>query len=65
MTDKQKPTISEFKGNKVLTLNPGDRFPFSFGLGKAKLILENINEIEKFVKNEEIIKQIIKEENAS
>ena len=28
MTDKQKPTISEFKGNKVLTLNPSDKFPF-------------------------------------
>jgi hypothetical protein len=42
---------SEFKGNPmlVLTQGPDDRFPFQFGLKKAKLILENIEEIKKFV----------------
>jgi len=42
---------SEFKGNPmlVLTQGPDDRFPFQFGLKKAKLILENIDEIKKFV----------------
>ncbi|MBI3194814.1 MAG: hypothetical protein HYZ34_10175 [Ignavibacteriae bacterium] len=49
--DEQKPTpiVEEFKGNKVLNLNPGSKFPFSFGVGKAKLILENIDAIKKFV----------------
>jgi hypothetical protein len=45
---------SEFKGTTVLELrkNEEDRFPFSFGLNKAKLILENIEEIKKFVEEE-------------
>jgi len=42
---------SEFKGKPVLILrrNEEDKFPFSFGLGKARLIIENIEEIKKFV----------------
>jgi hypothetical protein len=35
--------------NKLICLNPGSKFPFSFGLGKAKMILENIDSIKKFV----------------
>ena len=44
--------ISEFKGHKLIELSNGedDKFPFSFGLAKAKLILDNIDEIKKFVK---------------
>jgi hypothetical protein len=44
-------TESEFKGNPMLVLSqgPDDRFPFSFGLKKAKLILEHIEEIKSFV----------------
>ena len=41
----------EFKGRPLLVIkrNEEDKYPFSFGLTKAKLILENIVEIEKFV----------------
>jgi len=41
----------EFKGKPVITLKRSeeDQFPFSFGLSKAKLIVENIEEIKKFV----------------
>jgi hypothetical protein len=41
----------EFKGKPVLIIkrSEDERFPFSFGLNKAKLILENIDEIKKFV----------------
>ena len=41
----------EFKGNKILVLkrDENDNFPFSFGKGKAKLIVESIDEIKKFV----------------
>lgn len=46
------PEIQEFKGNKVLNLNPESKFTFSFGLAKAKLILENIDVIKKFVETE-------------
>jgi hypothetical protein len=42
---------SEYKGRQILILkrNDEDKYPFSFGIGKAKLILENIEEIKKFV----------------
>lgn len=42
---------SEFKGKPMLVLkrNEEDQYPFSFGISKAKLILEGIEEIKKFV----------------
>ena len=42
---------SEFKGNPMLVLKngPEDRFPFQFGLKKAKLVLEHLEDIKKFV----------------
>lgn len=43
------PEISEYKGNKLICLNPGSKFTFSFGLSKAKMILENLESIKKFV----------------
>ncbi len=43
--------LSEFKGKPILILrrSEDDKFPFSFGLSKAKLILENLEDIKKFV----------------
>ena len=43
--------FGEFKGNKLIILkrNDQDTFPFQFGIGKAKMILENIDAIQKFV----------------
>jgi hypothetical protein len=43
------PQIGEYKGNPVLTLNPGERFPFSFGVAKAKLILQHLEAVKDFV----------------
>ena len=42
---------SEYKGNHMLVLSTGeeDKYPFSFGLRKAKLILEHVEDIKKFV----------------
>lgn len=42
---------SEYKGNAMLVLTQGadDRFPFQFGVKKAKLILEHLEEIKQFV----------------
>jgi len=42
---------SEFKGNPMIVIKTDeeDKFPFQFGLKKAKLVLENIEEIKKFV----------------
>jgi hypothetical protein len=44
----------EFKGNKMIILkrNEQDNFPFQFGKGKAKLIVENYDAIKKFVEEE-------------
>ena len=41
----------EFKGKPLLVIkrDENDQYPFSFGLSKARLIIENIDEIKKFV----------------
>lgn len=41
----------EYKGNPMLVLKntEEDRWPFQFGLKKAKLIIEHIEDIKKFV----------------
>ena len=46
----------EFKGKPVLTIkrDENDQYPFSFGLSKARLILENLEEIKKFVQEQEV-----------
>ncbi len=61
---------SEFRGKPVIILkrDEADRFPLSFGLSKAKLIVSNLDEIMKFVReqdpsftphHEDILKKII------
>lgn len=42
---------SEYKGKPLIVIkrSEDDKYPFSFGLSKAKLILDNIEEIKKFV----------------
>ena len=42
---------TEFRGRPILVIkrNEADKFPFSFGVSKARLILDNIDEIRKFV----------------
>lgn len=42
---------SEYKGNKMIVLKNAedDKFPFQFGLKKAKLVIDCIEDIKKFV----------------
>lgn len=42
---------SEYKGKPVLIIkrNEDDKYPFSFGLTKARMILDNLEEIKRFV----------------
>ena len=42
---------SEFKGNPMIVIknDEEDKYPFQFGVKKAKLVLENIEDIKKFV----------------
>lgn len=60
--EKRKTLIkfSEFKGKNILNIfnfrDDGatyDKPALSFGVGKAKMILDNIEEIKKFVKENE------------
>lgn len=41
----------EYKGNATLIIRntDQDKFPFQFGLKKARLILEHLEDIQKFV----------------
>ena len=46
---------SEFKGKAMLVIKKSaeDQYPFSFGIAKARLIMENLDEIKKFVAENE------------
>ena len=46
---------SEYKNNKMIELKKSedDKFPFKFGKGKAKLIIDNYEAIKKFAEGEE------------
>jgi len=45
----------EFKGNPMIALrrSPEDRYPFQFGLSKAKLVVEAIEDIKIWVEKME------------
>ena len=52
MTDeKPKATVGEYKGNTIITLPVAGstRYPFTFGINKAKAVLEYLDDIKKFV----------------
>lgn len=46
---------SEFKGKPIMVIkrDENDKYPFSFGVAKAKMVLENLEEIKKFVQENE------------
>lgn len=45
---------SEYKGNPMIVLkdSPDSKYPFQFGLNKAKLVLACIDAIKRFVEEE-------------
>jgi hypothetical protein len=47
---------SEFKGKPMIVLkrSEDEKFPFSFGMSKAKMILDHIEDIKKFVTENEV-----------
>jgi len=47
--------FGEFKGNKIIKLmrDENDKYGFSFGYGKAKMVLEHLDDIKKFVEETE------------
>ena len=50
---------AEYKGNALIVLKntEEDKYPFSFGLKKAKLVIEHIEDIKKFVTKMEKLQQ--------
>ncbi len=54
---KDLPQEGDYKGHPILTLNPNSRYPFSFGVSKAKLILEYLEEIKAFIAKHEDAKE--------
>ncbi len=46
--------FGEFKGNKLIILkrSEDDKYPFSFGKSKAKLVVEHFEDIKKFAEEE-------------
>ena len=51
--------FEEFKGNAMIVLknDEDDRYPFKFGLGKAKKIVESYEDIKKWVSEQDSEKQ--------
>jgi len=43
--------FTEYKGNAMIVIRrtPTDKYPFQFGVTKAKMIMDNIEAIEEFV----------------
>lgn len=43
---------SEYMGNPILVLkrHPNDKYPFAFGLGKARMLVEAYDDIAAFVR---------------
>lgn len=46
------PIVSEYQGKPMLVLNPDSQYKFQFGLGKAKMILNNLDAIRRFVESD-------------
>jgi len=45
--------LSEFKGNKVIVLkkDENDKYAFTFGIAKARMVVQHIEDIKKFVED--------------
>ena len=52
-TKVTRPIVGEFKGHPTLTLPNGSKYGFTFGLGKARAILDNLDAIRAFVGEEQ------------
>lgn len=46
------PVVGEYQGKPMLILTPDARFPFQFGLGKARILLKHLKCVQKFVESD-------------
>ncbi len=51
----KEPTVDSYKGNPILYLpmTEDGSFPFSFGVSKARAILENLDAVKEFIRMNE------------
>ncbi|RTL07643.1 hypothetical protein EKK58_00280 [Candidatus Dependentiae bacterium] len=49
MSESSIPVISDYQGKPTILLNPGGRYPFSMGMAKARMVLNNVRYIQHFV----------------
>jgi len=49
--ERPQPVIGEFRGNPVITIfiDKNEAYKFTFGLGKARAIIEYLDDIKKFI----------------
>jgi hypothetical protein len=45
-------TIGEFKGKPMFVINKDSKYPFSFGIPKAKVIVKHLKPLLKFVETD-------------
>lgn len=59
-------SFDEYKGRAMMVIanGPEDRFPFKFGLKKAKLAVEHIEDIKKWVAEQEAMQASLKADSA-
>ncbi len=59
-------SFDEYKGRAMMVIGngPDDRFPFKFGLKKAKLAVEHIEDIKKWVAEQEAMQASLKADSA-
>lgn len=56
MSEEKLPaTVSEYKGNAIISLPVAGstKYPFTFGLNKAKAIMQYLDDIKKFIEDNE------------
>ena len=64
MSEEKLPaTVSEYKGNAIISLPVAGstKYPFTFGLNKAKAIMQYLDDIKKFIKDNETKEESEKE----
>ena len=50
--DHSTVDLDSYKGKPMFVINKTSRYPFSFGLPKAKLLLKYVDQLRKFVETE-------------
>jgi hypothetical protein len=64
MSEEKLPaTVSEYKGNAIISLPVAGstKYPFTFGLNKAKAIMQYLDDIKKFIEDNETKEESEKE----